>query len=50
MIKPSNRALDAGQRPHLIGGTGEIMRMLRGVQELRCGEASMVPEFFGFAN
>jgi len=43
-------ALDQGHRPHLIGGNDEIMNMLRGVQDLKRAEPSIVPEFFGFAN
>lgn len=43
-------ALDQGHRPHLIGGNDEIMNMLRGVRDLKRAEASIVPEFFGFAN
>jgi hypothetical protein len=42
--------LDKGLRPHLVGGTEELMAMLRGVQELKNGEPSNVPDFFGFAN
>lgn len=43
-------ALDKGLRPHLVGGIAELMAMLRGVQELKNGEPSSVPEFFGFTN
>jgi hypothetical protein len=41
-------ALDAGRRPHLVGGTDEVMQMLRGVQDLKEGRQSTVPDFFGF--
>jgi superfamily I DNA/RNA helicase len=41
-------AIDAGKRPHLIGGTEELMKMLRGVSDLKRGEPSDVPDFFGF--
>ena len=41
-------ALDAGQSPHLVGGTDEVMKMLRGVQDLKEGKQSTVPDFFGF--
>nr|WP_237181069.1 UvrD-helicase domain-containing protein [Roseomonas haemaphysalidis] len=41
-------ALNAGQRPHLVGGKDELMRMLEGVSELKRGEPSSVPDFFGF--
>jgi hypothetical protein len=44
------QALELDQRPHLVGGTGELMEILRGVQSLRDGEPSPVPEFFGFEN
>jgi len=40
--------LDAGKSPHLVGGTDEIMEMLRGVQDLKAGNQSTVPDFFGF--
>lgn len=40
--------LDANKRPHLVGGTDEIMEMLRGVQDLKAGKQSTVPDFFGF--
>jgi hypothetical protein len=43
-------ALDAGHRPHLIGGSGELIQMLRGVSDLKDGRASTVPDFFGFAD
>lgn len=41
-------ALDAGKSPHLVGGTDEVMEMLRGVQDLKEGRQSTVPDFFGF--
>ncbi|MGE0279261.1 MAG: UvrD-helicase domain-containing protein [Rhizobiaceae bacterium] len=40
--------LDAGMKPHLVGGTDELMEMLRGVQDLKAGKQSTVPDFFGF--
>jgi hypothetical protein len=43
-------ALDEGRRPSVLGGTDELIRMLRGVQDLRRGEPSDVSEFFGFSN
>lgn len=43
-------ALDSGKRPHLVGGTAELMDMLRGVSDLMRGEPSSVPDFFGFPN
>ncbi len=41
-------ALDAGRRPHLVGGNEELMAMLRGVADLKEGQPSTVPDFFGF--
>lgn len=43
-------ALDSGRTPHIVGGTAELIRMLRGVEDLRRGEPSDVSDFFGFAN
>lgn len=40
--------LDLGIRPHLVGGTKELMDLLRGVQDLKEGRQSTVSEFFGF--
>jgi hypothetical protein len=40
--------LDKGKKPHLVGGTDELMDMLRGVQDLKEGKQSTVPDFFGF--
>ncbi|MFO1109281.1 MAG: UvrD-helicase domain-containing protein [Bradyrhizobium sp.] len=40
--------LDKGKKPHLVGGTDELMEMLRGVQDLKEGKQSTVPDFFGF--
>lgn len=42
--------LDRGRTPHVVGGVDEIVKMLRGVQDLKRGEPSDVPEFFGFPN
>ncbi len=44
------QALDERKRPHLVGGIEELMEMLRGVEKLKRGEPSTVPEFFGFEN
>lgn len=41
-------SLDEGKKPHLVGGTDELMDMLRGVQDLKEGKQSTVPDFFGF--
>lgn len=43
-------ALDGGKKPHLVGGTEDLVNMLRGVKDLKAGEPSSVPEFFGFEN
>jgi hypothetical protein len=43
-------ALNDGRSPHLVGGTSELMEMLRGVQDLKDGNPSNVPDFFGFQN
>ena len=43
-------ALDAKKRPHLVGGTDELIALLRGVQDLKRDEPSTRPEFFGFEN
>jgi hypothetical protein len=40
--------LDEGKKPHLVGGTDELIEMLRGVQDLKEGKQSTVPDFFGF--
>ncbi len=41
-------SLDLGRRPHLVGGTKDFMDLLRGVDDLKRGQPSTVPEFFGF--
>ncbi len=41
-------ALDANRKPHLVGGNGELIEMLKGVQHLKANESSNIPEFFGF--
>nr|WMC95682.1 UvrD-helicase domain-containing protein [Aminobacter aminovorans] len=41
--------LTIGRKPHVVGGTNELLRMLRGVQDLKRNKSSDVPEFFGFA-
>lgn len=49
-ISATIEELDANRRPHLVGGSTELLEMLRGVQDLRKGEQSTVPGFFGFTN
>lgn len=43
-------ALNSNRKPHLVGGTAELKEMLKGVQALKNGTPSTVPEFFGFEN
>lgn len=42
--------LEAGRKPHVVGGTDDLTRMLRGVRDLKRAHPSDVPEFFGFSN
>ena len=47
------RCLDAqyaGTLPHIVGGTDEVVRQLRGVSVLKRASPCDVPEFFGFNN
>jgi|GEM_PF-342705 len=41
-------SLNHGKKPYLVGGTGEVIEMLKGVEGLKKGMQSTVPEFFGF--
>jgi len=41
-------SIDAGKTPHLVGGTDEVMEMLRGVRDLKDAKQSTVRDFFGF--
>lgn len=41
-------ALSAGRNPHIVGGIGELIRMLNGVRDLKQGRATDIAEFFGF--
>lgn len=43
-------ALDAGRKPHLVGGNAELMDLLRGVMDLKNGQPTNIPDFFGFPN
>ena len=43
-------AIDAGLKPHVVGGTEELKRLLRDVYELKAGNPATCPEFFGFTN
>lgn len=40
--------LSAGLKPHVIGGTDELKRLLSDVFELKDGRPGSCPEFFGF--
>lgn len=50
VIEYTLRALDAGEKVHVVGGTGEILRLLTGVTRLKAGQKDDHPEFFGFSN
>jgi hypothetical protein len=41
-------AINAGQRPAVVGGTKELKRLLSDVYELKAGKPGVCPEFFGF--
>jgi hypothetical protein len=43
-------ALDADRKPFLVGGTAELIEMLRAVEDLKEGQPSTLPDFFGFQN
>lgn len=43
-------ALTIGERPHVVGGTGELIRLLGGVDALKNGEGTAVPELAGYAD
>ena len=43
-------ATRAGQRPHIVGGTAELTRLLTDVYELKKAKPASSPEFFGFVN
>jgi hypothetical protein len=43
-------AIDASLRPHVVGGTEELKRLLSDVYELKQGNPATCPEFFGFTN
>ena len=44
------KALDAGIKPHVIGGNGEVLRLLKGVAQLKSKLPVDIPEFFGFSD
>lgn len=39
-----------GDSVHIVGGTGDLNRLLDGVSKLKSGQPSDMPEFFGFKN
>lgn len=43
-------ALNQRKKTHLVGGASELIAMLRGVEELKAGSPTAVPDFFGFSN
>jgi UvrD-like helicase family protein len=43
-------ATEAGRRPHVVGGTDELKRLLGDVYELKKGNPATCPEFFGFTS
>jgi AAA domain/UvrD-like helicase C-terminal domain len=43
-------AINAGKKCHIIGGTKELVKLLKAVIELKNGRPSDVPELFGFAD
>ena len=50
VIEYTIRALDSGEKIHVVGGTGDILRLLNGVTRLKAGKKDDHPEFFGFSN
>lgn len=43
------QAFAADITPYIVGGTGEVLRLLDGVKWLQRGQSTDVPEFFGFS-
>jgi hypothetical protein len=43
-------SLNNGRRPHVVGGTAELLRMLEDVSRLKRKVPAESPEFFGFAD
>jgi hypothetical protein len=42
--------LSKHKRPHIVGGTAEIERLLQDAERLQSGERATSPEFLGFSN
>ena len=43
-------ALERGQKPHIVGGTDEMLKLVTSVYELMDGKPASHPDFFGFKN
>ena len=43
-------ALDQSRKPYFVGGTDDLVRLIQGVQKLKMGEQTDVPELIGFSN
>jgi len=50
VIEQLIKALDNGERPFVVGGNGEIIRLLKAVSLLKAGQPVDLPEFYGFAD
>jgi len=50
VISHAIRSLAAGKRCHILGGTGDLQRLLQDVQRLKNGVPGELPEFFGFVH
>lgn len=50
VIKQTLAALDSGRKPHIVGGTKELKRLVGDVFSLMRGEPGTHPDFFGFKN
>lgn len=50
VIKQTLAALDGGRKPHIVGGTKELKRLVGDVFSLMRGEPGSHPDFFGFKN
>lgn len=48
VIEQHLKALEADLKPHVIGGNDEILRLLKGVAQLKMHLPVDLPEFFGF--
>jgi hypothetical protein len=48
VIVEALRVLDAGRKASIVGGTTELARLLRDVEDLKNGNPAASPEFFGY--